>query len=63
MSAPPVIADLVERFDQQGEAYKSGQYNEAPRCFRLSCFVHMGRNGARPSNFLSPASLIASSRN
>ena len=22
MSAPPVIADLVERFDQQGDAYK-----------------------------------------
>ena len=29
MAAPPVIADLVERFDQQGEAYKSGHYNEA----------------------------------
>ena len=29
MSAPPVIADLVERFDQQSDAYKSGQYNEA----------------------------------
>src|SRR6266516_1645296 len=28
---PPsrVIADLVERFDQQSDAYKSGQYNEA----------------------------------
>ena len=24
-----MISDLVERFDQQGEAYKSGQYNEA----------------------------------
>jgi hypothetical protein len=24
-----VIADLVERFEQQGDAYKSGQYNEA----------------------------------
>jgi len=29
MPAPPVISDLVERFDQQIEAYKSGQYNEA----------------------------------
>jgi len=29
MPAPPVIADLVERFRQQGDAYKSGQYNEA----------------------------------
>jgi type I restriction-modification system DNA methylase subunit len=29
MSAPPAIADLVERFDQQSDAYKSGQYNEA----------------------------------
>ena len=29
MPAPSVIADLVERFEQQGEAYKSGQYNEA----------------------------------
>src|SRR5438128_6668773 len=29
MPAPPVIADLVERFEQQGDAYKSGQYNEA----------------------------------
>jgi len=29
MPAPPVIADLVERFDQQSDAYKSGQYNEA----------------------------------
>jgi predicted type IV restriction endonuclease len=29
MAAPPVIADLVERFDQQSDAYKSGQYNEA----------------------------------
>src|SRR5881394_909983 len=29
MSAPPLIADLVERFDQQSDAYKSGQYNEA----------------------------------
>src|SRR6266852_3675666 len=29
MSAPPVIADLVERFEQQADAYKSGQYNEA----------------------------------
>jgi len=24
-----VIADLVDRFEQQGDAYKSGQYNEA----------------------------------
>src|SRR5437762_7973183 len=29
MPVPPVIADLVERFEQQGDAYKSGQYNEA----------------------------------
>jgi hypothetical protein len=29
MPAPHVIADLVERFEEQGEAYKSGQYNEA----------------------------------
>src|SRR5881409_212564 len=29
MPAPPVIADLVERFEQQGDAHKSGQYNEA----------------------------------
>jgi hypothetical protein len=29
MSAPSGIADLVERFDQQSDAYKSGQYNEA----------------------------------
>ena len=29
MPAPAVIADLVERFEQQGDAYKSGQYNEA----------------------------------
>ena len=29
MPAPPVIADLVERFEQQGDTYKSGQYNEA----------------------------------
>jgi predicted type IV restriction endonuclease len=29
MPAPPVIADLVERFDQHGDAYKSGQYSEA----------------------------------
>src|SRR2546425_708538 len=29
MPAPHVIADLVERFEQQGDAYKSGQYNEA----------------------------------
>ena len=29
MPSPPVIADLVERFDQQSDAYKSGQYNEA----------------------------------
>jgi type I restriction-modification system DNA methylase subunit len=29
MPAPPPIADLVERFEQQGDAYKSGQYNEA----------------------------------
>jgi len=29
MPAPSVIADLVERFDQQSDAYKSGQYNEA----------------------------------
>ena len=29
MPAPPVIPDLVERFEQQGDAYKSGQYNEA----------------------------------
>ena len=27
--APSVIADLVERFDQQSGAYKSGHYNEA----------------------------------
>jgi hypothetical protein len=27
--APSVIPDLVERFEQQGDAYKSGQYNEA----------------------------------
>jgi N-6 DNA Methylase len=29
MPPPRVIADLVERFDQQSDAYKSGQYNEA----------------------------------
>src|SRR5881396_3507949 len=29
MPASPVIADLVERFEQQGDAYKSGRYNEA----------------------------------
>src|SRR5712691_9680630 len=29
MPAPHVIADLAERFQQQGDAYKSGQYNEA----------------------------------
>src|SRR5205814_3352297 len=29
MTAPSLIADLVERFEQQSEAYKSGQYNEA----------------------------------
>lgn len=29
MSAPPEIADLVQRFNEQGDAYKSGQYNEA----------------------------------
>jgi hypothetical protein len=29
MPAPPVIFDLVERFDQQIAAYKSGQCNEA----------------------------------
>src|SRR6266496_979873 len=29
MPAPPVIADLVERFEQQADAFKSGQYNEA----------------------------------
>src|SRR2546421_1366632 len=29
MTAPSLIADLVERFDQQSDAYKSGQYNEA----------------------------------
>ncbi len=29
MPALPVIADLVERFEEQGDAYKSGQYNEA----------------------------------
>jgi type I restriction-modification system DNA methylase subunit len=29
VAAPHVIADLVERFEQQGDAYKSGQYNEA----------------------------------
>src|SRR5438046_9650532 len=29
MPAPPVIAGLIERFEQQGDAYKSGQYNEA----------------------------------
>jgi hypothetical protein len=28
MSAPPEIASLVERFDQQLEAYQSGRYNE-----------------------------------
>src|SRR6266516_1903580 len=30
MPAPPVIADLVERFDQQLEAYQSGRANETP---------------------------------
>jgi predicted type IV restriction endonuclease len=29
MPSPRVIADLAERFDQQGDAYKSSQYNEA----------------------------------
>jgi hypothetical protein len=28
MPAPLVIADVVERFEQQGDAYKSGKYNE-----------------------------------
>ena len=29
MPAPAVIADLVKRFEEQGDAYKSGAYNEA----------------------------------
>jgi hypothetical protein len=29
MPAPRKIAELIERFNQQGDAYKSGQYNEA----------------------------------
>jgi len=29
MGLPKEIADLVERFDQNRDAYKSGQYNEA----------------------------------
>lgn len=29
MPAPAVIVDLIERFYQQSDAYKSGQYNEA----------------------------------
>src|SRR5256885_3933781 len=29
MSAPSLIADLAKRFEEQSEAYKSGQYNEA----------------------------------
>jgi hypothetical protein len=29
MPAPSVISDLVKRFEEQGDAYKSGQYNEA----------------------------------
>jgi hypothetical protein len=29
MPAPPKIADLVERFAEHAEAYKSGQYDEA----------------------------------
>lgn len=28
MSAPQVILDLVARFEQQFDAYQSGQYNE-----------------------------------
>jgi predicted type IV restriction endonuclease len=28
MSAPPIILDLVARFEEQLDAYKSGQYNE-----------------------------------
>jgi hypothetical protein len=28
MNAPPEILDLVARFEQQLEAYQSGQYNE-----------------------------------
>jgi len=28
MPAPPPIAELVERFGQQSDAYKSGRYNE-----------------------------------
>lgn len=29
MPAPPEIVDLIERFTEHAEAYKSGQYNEA----------------------------------
>ena len=29
MPAPAVIADLVKRFEEQGDAYKSGGYHEA----------------------------------
>jgi len=29
MSAPQAILDLVERFERQLDAYKSGSYNEA----------------------------------
>jgi hypothetical protein len=28
MPTPPVIADLVARFEQQGDAYESGQYDK-----------------------------------
>jgi hypothetical protein len=28
MPAPPIILDLVERFERNSEAYKSGNYNE-----------------------------------
>jgi predicted type IV restriction endonuclease len=30
MSAPREIADLVARFEQHAESYRSGSYNEAP---------------------------------
>ncbi len=29
VAAPLIVCDLVERFEQQGDAYKSGAYNEA----------------------------------
>jgi hypothetical protein len=65
VAAPKEIIDLIERFDQQIDAYKSGQYNETQLrreflnpFFEYLCWNIAPDEGARRPKSYTPGNFI-----